>query len=1633
MLNKSIVLLILGLLLCAYARSQEHFSRTLIPRVPTNFIGSQDVNELTIYYDGLGRPIQDIHSQGSPKNKDIIQHIYYDNIGRNTRQYLTYSITSSSPGSFRANPVGELNSFHQHEPKVAVTTYPYSRSVLESAPFGRLKEQGGIGTDRQPGAHTVTFTYDLNQSAEKVIRWKYNYTSSSLQFDGYYPAGELTANTRFDEHNNQTKEYINAEGQTVLVKSQLDATPSAAHEGWACTYTVYDDFNQPRATIPPEAVSLMDQANDFGRISQPGFVNTWLFLYEYDDKKRLVESKDPGIESQLFVYDQWDRPVLSQNGVQRQEGKWNFVKYDHLNRVIMTGVVLLGNNVTIIRNSAGNQTYRYEGKTSGNLGYTTNRTYPTAMETNVMTVTYYDDYGFSHAAESRFNFISELGHSGYNTNVKGRVTGNKERIIGDTNSWLRSVHYYDKYYRNIQSKLEDHCNGVNRTTNRYDFTGQLLEAKSTYSVGSPYNRAFVVLKVYEYDHAGRLINIYHQLGNNLEDRVLLASYEYNEFGQLVDKKLAGGFHGSDGYPAESARVFPQSVDYRYDESGLLTHINNSRLSNDGHTNDETNDAFGAEYRYNSVPGGMGSVPRYDGNVAVFKWNVNDGLNPAQERFYSYHYDRLQRLIKADNGIYSGTTPVLNQDYQMDALTYDLNGNILELDRNARIANREAIDQLDMTYSGNFLNSVEDKSVSVYKAEGFKDGNTYVPGVPEYTYDENGSLKTDKNKNISLIEYNSLDLPERIVFGSGDEIQFLYDAAGAKLQKRVTQGTNITTTDYIGEIDFVIRDGQISVLQIDHDEGRIIFDAAGNPDYEYFIRDHLGNVRTTFLDDSDLPSTRVEEAINFDFIYNMETDIMGGTNGIPRLRIEDGHRSQDYIKNGSFSMKIYDVHEYVRFNVLAEEFVDVSVWVYRPSAEGTARLTVEHQGAVIATRTASLVNQWEKLTVERITFSQDGSLEVTIEEVGEEEDAIYVYFDDLHIRYGRSEIIVTDYTPKIQVLSHQSYYPFGLTQPSLSHQQTLTYLATMEEEMAQEETTLFQHIDETRVPFGTANHTDNGSQVARLDQRNTIGPALALKVGTGDTLSLEAFGYYEIGDPKNQEATSSSVGASLAQAFSTPILSAEGAQMLSNTFDGALGAMISPSREAKKAGGHLNYLLFDEDYNFVQGGYASLSEDANFGKERISLDTLITEQPGYLYVYLSLEGESVTPVYFDDLKVTHHMTAPSGQTAIVGVASSSTGQLHNVYLYQGKEWLAESGLNLYDFHARLYDPALGRFKAADPRGELMPYNSPYVAMMNNPVYYIDPDGECPICVAVVIGAAIGAGSSAAIYTATSLTSGSFDWGNFGRSVLFGAVSGAISGGIGGAFANSAFAQTAGFSILNNTASTVAGTTILGGDITGGTVLGGVAGGIIGSSLPQFSGVKAGVLANIGAEIGYSSIRGGIIGAVGGGVAAAINGKNISLGIAHGAYAGAVGGGAIASLNIATMGPGIVPSGDLDIEDFGKNGPIFRRGSFLTRRGAGGVFGRNIIVKEYKRDYFGSVPRYDYNKFLYHHEAGHYKQEIQMGFAKQQGKAFFELLKKGPAAYYTPGYLENLANKYAFDRIGYWVRQWAFPQRFKTWPY
>ncbi len=114
-------------------------------------------------------------------------------------------------------------------------------------------------------------------------------------------------------------------------------------------------------------------------------------------------------------------------------------------------------------------------------------------------------------------------------------------------------------------------------------------------------------------------------------------------------------------------------------------------------------------------------------------------------------------------------------------------------------------------------------------------------------------------------------------------------------------------------------------------------------------------------------------------------------------------------------------------------------------------------------------------------------------------------------------------------------------------------------------------------------------------------------------------------------------------------------------------------------------------------------------------------------------------------------------------------------YTGHEHLQSVGL--IHMNGRLYDPLLHRFLAPDNYVQ-DPFNTQsfnrYGYVLNNPLMYSDPDGELPFLV-IAVGAIIGAAVGGASYIGHAILTGNWNWGQFGMSLLSGAILGAATAG------------------------------------------------------------------------------------------------------------------------------------------------------------------------------------------------------------------------------------------------------------------
>ncbi|MEQ9219579.1 MAG: RHS repeat-associated core domain-containing protein [Cyclobacteriaceae bacterium] len=143
---------------------------------------------------------------------------------------------------------------------------------------------------------------------------------------------------------------------------------------------------------------------------------------------------------------------------------------------------------------------------------------------------------------------------------------------------------------------------------------------------------------------------------------------------------------------------------------------------------------------------------------------------------------------------------------------------------------------------------------------------------------------DLNKGIDEIHYNHLNLPYLVEMEtSGSYIEYTYDAIGTKLRQKVFEGGNpVKTTDYVGGFIYEAKGSGPSELQfIQHEDGRIIKET--DMVYQYHLKDHLGNVRTTFTTKgylSGYPATmediyNAQESQDFDNLEPRVSHPLGG--------------------------------------------------------------------------------------------------------------------------------------------------------------------------------------------------------------------------------------------------------------------------------------------------------------------------------------------------------------------------------------------------------------------------------------------------------------------------------------------------------------------------------------------------------------------------------------------------------------------------------------------------------------------------------------------------------------------------------------------------------------------------------------
>jgi RHS repeat-associated protein len=807
-------------------------------------------NQNITYYDGLGRPIQQIAHQQSGSGKDIVTPIKYDTFGRQPKDYLPYVPNSPASLNYKSSALIDVGTFYN----TAIyenTLNPYSEKEFEASPLNRVLKQAAQGNDWAIGSGNETqINYQTNTATEvKLFQATALWDSGSglygISFldNGNYGANQLYKTITLLENAgsyffNKTEEFKNKEGQVVLKRTYGNSTANGVTNGVTQynathdTYYVYDQYGNLTYVIPPKADGAITQA----------VLDDLCYQYKYDNRNHLVEKKLPGKQWEFIVYDKLDRlvatgPVFSPFG----DGAigWMITKYDVLSRVVYTGWYAA--TVTAVtrfglQNDQNNlTTANYETKTSsgtidGISAYYTNLVSPTSFK--LLTVNYYDDYNFPNAPSPvPLAVLSDNSQAVYYNNTQkpiGLATGSWVRVLqtpADINGESSYI-LYDIKARPVRTYTKNYFGstaGNTFTDTKIDFSGKVLLSETKHKRLST-DTEIKTTEVFTYSPQDRLLSHTHQI--NTDTPQLLAENSYDELGQLISKKVGNN----------STNPL-QKVDYFHNIRGWLTGINN--INNLVQGNDPK-DLFTFRINYNNLSGYNfsdedGPLPIYNGTITELFWRT---ASDNVLRGYQFGYDTMNRL---DSALY-GKEGLGTKSYN-EGVIYDKNGNIMMLSRYGDSDNQIGnftIDNLRYTYlpNSNKLLNVKD---DFYNTSGFNDGNTVGD---DYDYDTNGNMTVDRNKNITNITYNHLNLPTKITFGTTGNIVYIYNAVGQKLGKLVTVNTpaSITVTNYFGGFQY-----QNNVLQFFPTAEGYVKNTAGVFSYVFNYKDHLGNTRVSYQD------------------------------------------------------------------------------------------------------------------------------------------------------------------------------------------------------------------------------------------------------------------------------------------------------------------------------------------------------------------------------------------------------------------------------------------------------------------------------------------------------------------------------------------------------------------------------------------------------------------------------------------------------------------------------------------------------------------------------------------------------------------------------------------------------------------
>jgi RHS repeat-associated protein len=857
------------------------------------------------YLDGIGREMQQVEVSQSPSGKDIVNFLEYDAFGRQPRSYLPYS-TEVLPGEYKISAIADQHIFYATGTDWEFTDFAYDEKTFEDAPSGKVTRDAFAGEVWKASNHNVHYNYRSNY-ANEVRLFKFDPATTGWKSVNYYSMGTLQVVETTDENDNTHLVYLDNKGRTVLEKHprKLASGEEVKQFEYIHTYYVYDDLGRLAVVISPEGYNQLLTGTSF-TVKATGDV--WNFFYRYNNRGLISAGKLPGIDWSYYIYDQLNRPVLTQDPNLRVTGKWSYSKFDQFGRPVSSGITAIaGQGAEQLQDQLWMPAVTCSETRSESANGYTNVVFPTES-LEELAINYYDDYDFN--SDGTPDYATTNAD---NARSKEKLTGQFSKILEEGPAvFEKGVFFYDYKSRVIETKGTNHDGGEETTWLTYNFEGLPLEQIRIhqYSYAPPGGGLGFTTELtrklrYEYDFAGRLKNTWLQVDEQPE--IWINSLGYNELGKVKKQRLHNVLVSSGTIPIQKSM---QTIDYRYNIRGWLIGINDlSQVSKNG-------DFWAAEMHYTDGHELLDATAQYSGNIAWMAWK---SCRDERTRMYGYEYDPLNRLVKSKYGTAAGPGITESGQYTVDNLTYDDNGNIksmwvngaLAYDEETKLHSYGITDQLTYQYEGNRLLSVTD-AIALVPWNGSNDFND-VSNATDYSYDVNGSMTADANKSVS-ITYNHLNLPS-LISKSTDQVKVIYGADGAKLKEETTENLQVSTTGYFGDI--IHEEGKPA--RILFDGGYLQIDTSGKWIPYYFIKDHLGNTRVVFKGEN---LNWQQGELTFEINEDEEGD------AFPGFRQVSAVRNNEMALQGESSGKLYNQEgPYTEIPVFSGDTVQVSVYYY----------------------------------------------------------------------------------------------------------------------------------------------------------------------------------------------------------------------------------------------------------------------------------------------------------------------------------------------------------------------------------------------------------------------------------------------------------------------------------------------------------------------------------------------------------------------------------------------------------------------------------------------------------------------------------------------------------------------------------